>query len=740
MGSAKPLRVRGRFSSGVASVVTLLTDEVIEGPYATLEDSMSSTYQYDDDNHTGYRPDAKQIDPRYQPHQANLYSPAPPSPTTTNYTASSYTSASSQYTSSSQYSDSSQFTDRAAVDNSVNRYGDTPSPTPTTYFPRPSSQQSSGLPYPQTPTPQWSSHQRSRSHVSGSISPLVASVPYPQTPTPQWQSYQSPGHASAAISPPNQNAPYLQMPVPQLSGASQSYTAGEILSPSTDFYADSKRESIAHPQPQRPGFPSHQFSVPDIATPHDPVPHVVAAQFEHPYKPGPAQSSQNSLAAPVLPVRPSSAPSGQREGWRPERPAQTVVNSDTPAYYEASLASQLSEQKDLKSHRVARFLGNTMPGRVGRATMQSLQSTARLPYYLSPWGDNNPVTLPNIRRRDFVLAGVMHVGIETLAPSAVTVIEKSIQKAAEFTLEEAADMGINIWDGKNGQKVKRRVGLNTLEFRIAHKLIGEEANLVFHGETKAVDKRSCAKGWFCPYLYCSGRSTDLERSKDFAVAELRGPGLAADALIAPTLLSAFVETATPIVYLCPWEMTHPTYPRYRRMAVFVAGISPYRTATAWSQARIPNEARLCFHLFAHIPALVVPVIAEAPVLAWSSWTIAQMLVGRRGGGQAAEMTYKLSKKLKHDEHLAYGDASFLERDEKESRYDDKNHFSELMNFLEAMADPSLMEADTRKGWKSTVGETVQAMLDAVLSVPDAIRATAVGHCELERAGFVMFRY
>lgn len=176
------------------------------------------------------------------------------------------------------------------------------------------------------------------------------------------------------------------------------------------------------------------------------------------------------------------------------------------------------------------------------------------------------------------------------------------------------------------------------------------------------------------------------------------------------------------------------------MAIFVAGISPYRTATAWSQTRIPNEARLCFHLFTHIPAVVVPVIAEAPVLAWSSWTIAQMLVGRRGGGQAAETTYKLSKNLKHDEHLAYGDASFLEREEKESRYDDKNHFFELMNFLEAMVDPRLMEADTRGRWKSTVGETVQAMLDAVLNVPDAIRATAVGHCELERAGFVMFRY
>lgn len=509
----------------------------------------------------------------------------------------------------------------------------------------------------------------------------------------------------------------------------------DTMSLSTNFYPQSDYEEIAQPQAQRPGLPVHQFSLPYVATPHDSMPHVVAAQFEHPYNPGTAQTSQASLAPPMLPPRPLSAPSSLRT----ENVAQLVAQSGAPAYYEASLSSPSSEHKDPKSHRVARFLGNTMTGRVGRATIQSLQSTANLPYYLSPWGDNNPVVLPNIRRRDFVLAGVMHVGVETLAPSAVTIIEKSIQKAAEFTVEEAADLGINIWDGKNSQKVKRRVGLNTLEFRIAHKLIGEEATLVFYGQRKAVDKILCAKGWLCPYFYCSGRSTALERSMDFSIAELRGPGLAADALIAPTLLSSFAETATPIVYLCPWELTHPTYPRYRRMAMFVAGISPYRTATAWSQARIPNEARLCFHLFSHIPALVIPVIENSPVLAWSPWTITQMLIGRRGG-QSAEVNYKLSRKLKHDEHLAYGDASFLDREEKESQYDEKTHFLELMNFLDDVIDPNLMEGDTRGQWKDTVGGAVQAMLDAVLSVPDAIRATAVGYCELERAGFVMFRY
>ncbi|KAF2430799.1 hypothetical protein EJ08DRAFT_552880, partial [Tothia fuscella] len=170
--------------------------------------------------------------------------------------------------------------------------------------------------------------------------------------------------------------------------------------------------------------------------------------------------------------------------------------------------------------------------------------------------------------------------------------------------------------------LKRRVGINSLTLRIKHKLLGEDAELIFLNQRPTNNKTSCAKGWFNPYLYASGRTPDIPRSKDFSIAQLLSPGLAADASIAPTILSTFAETATPIISpLCPWEVTHPSFPRYRRMAVLLVAISPYRTANAWSQCRIPNEARLCFHIFTHLPAVVVPVRGDAPVLGWGSWTV-----------------------------------------------------------------------------------------------------------------------
>lgn len=58
---------------------------------------------------------------------------------------------------------------------------------------------------------------------------------------------------------------------------------------------------------------------------------------------------------------------------------------------------------DVTEHWSKRFVGNTLAGRVVRASVKSVAATVQLPKYLSPWGDNNPVTLPNVRRRDAAL-------------------------------------------------------------------------------------------------------------------------------------------------------------------------------------------------------------------------------------------------------------------------------------------------------------------------------------------------
>ena len=365
------------------------------------------------------------------------------------------------------------------------------------------------------------------------------------------------------------------------------------------------------------------------------------------------------------------------------------------------------------SSRASRFVGNMLVSRISRASWQSLESTARLPFYLSPWGDNTPFTLPNIRKRDVALAGVAHLGLDALGASAVTVMEKAMEHAVSATVEQSADMGLEKVTGRlgKGRVVERKVGMNSLTLQIRHKLIGEAADLVFLGVHDSADWMSCAKGWFCPYLYASAREPEIARGKDFTMAQLLRPRLAADASVAPTLLEGFAESNTPIVSPLgiPWDSrslnpTMATYPGFRRMAVFVAGISPYRwvtTRSAWSHSRIPNEARISFHSFTHVPAIVLPVRDSSPILAWSPRTVAQML-------------------------------------EKKTSYNLDEHLEELCLFIDTVIDEEVTQ--NLPTWRQYVRGSLKSMLGAILSVPGAVRETAKECCELERTGLVTFRY
>ncbi|KAF3764679.1 hypothetical protein M406DRAFT_70796 [Cryphonectria parasitica EP155] len=405
-----------------------------------------------------------------------------------------------------------------------------------------------------------------------------------------------------------------------------------------------------------------------------------------------------------------------------QQPSQPMGNLDLQGVSSNAISSpahntdHLAEDEKTSS-RTSRFVGNMLVSRIGRASWQSLESTARLPFYLSPWGDNHPFTLPNLRKRDLALAGVAHFGLDALGASAVTVVESAMAHAVSATVEQTADEGLSKVTGKmsKGHLVQRRVGMNSLTLRIRHKLIGEAAELVFQGVRDTDDRMACAKGWFCPYLYASGREPEIARAKDFAMAQLLTPRLAADASIAPTLLSSLVESDTPVVspFGCSWEDASfkPgfSFPKFKRMAIFLTGISPYRyitTQSAWSHSRIPNEARITFHLFTHVPAIVLPVRDQSPIMAWSPWTVAQML-------------------------------------EKKSRYDIRKHVGELLDFIGTVIDEDAAQSSlgsSEHGWRDIMEGCLHSMLSAVLNVPDAIRETAKECCELERTGVVAFRY
>ncbi|PSR82782.1 hypothetical protein BD289DRAFT_483646 [Coniella lustricola] len=435
------------------------------------------------------------------------------------------------------------------------------------------------------------------------------------------------------------------------------------------------------------------------------------------------------LGLPDPPRRPSSTSIGGHDGSLTDpsspvlqQPTLPMGNLNLEDISENSISSpahntdHLSEDEKTSS-RTSRFVGNMLVTRIGRASWQSLESTARLPFYLSPWGDNQPFTLPNLRKRDLALAGVAHFGLDALGASAVTVVESAFEHAVSATVEQTADEGLSKVTGKRSKShvVERRVGMNSLTLRIKHKLIGEAAELVFQGVRRTEDRMACAKGWFCPYLYASGREPELSRAKDFNMAQLLTPRLAADASIAPTMLSSFIESDTPVIspFGCPWEDASfkPgfTFPKFKRMAVMLTGISPYRyitTQSAWSHSRIPNEARITFHLFTHVPAVVVPVRDQSPILAWSPRTVAQML-------------------------------------DKKSHYDVKIHVRELLDFISTVIDEDAVKQSFQEsghGWRDVLEGCLHPMLSAVLNVPDAIRQTAQECCELERTGIVAFRY
>ncbi|GME62731.1 hypothetical protein GTA08_BOTSDO02862 [Neofusicoccum parvum] len=341
---------------------------------------------------------------------------------------------------------------------------------------------------------------------------------------------------------------------------------------------------------------------------------------------------------------------------------------------------------DLTTSKVTRFFGDTLMGRMARAGVGTTTSAIKNFRTLSPWGDNNPVIVPNVRYRDAILfaafsaaGGPMVEGIDTLihdafgsdnfiaevvSTGADAIKESMAVKLAVFqVVEQAIDVGILEHLMPEEDKLITTGSVKTLRVQVRHKLMGVDADLQFKGQYLARDPGACAKGWFCPYLFASGRTPEIPRSHDFAMAEFWGPFIKSDECLARALLSA----SPSVLSLCDPDPTH-AFPAPRMLLLFTA-IAPFR-AGMWSTSRRPGCATMFFHLFDGCPALVVPVKPAAaasppplsrsstatssssssskgkqrahsptnvPVLAWSPWTLAQMMgPGRDGYGAAVQ--------------------------------------------------------------------------------------------------------
>lgn len=204
---------------------------------------------------------------------------------------------------------------------------------------------------------------------------------------------------------------------------------------------------------------------------------------------------------------------------------------------------------DHKSSKTKRFLGDTLVGRVARSSVATVSSTVKMPSTLSPWGDNNPVTLPNVRYRDAVLFTTFAVvggplvdgasNVVTDVFGADTFISEIVSSGAGFItgniivkygvfqiVEQAIDKGVLEHILPEVERTIRTTSVKSLQVSIKHKLMGVEADIKFIGTYPTANSLAYDKGWFCPYLFASSRTPVIPRSNDFTIAQFFGPYVA----------------------------------------------------------------------------------------------------------------------------------------------------------------------------------------------------------------------
>lgn len=426
----------------------------------------------------------------------------------------------------------------------------------------------------------------------------------------------------------------------------------------------------------------------------------------------------------------------------PSRSTQPTRSASMP------ISRSLSKKEDPRSNRLQRFIGDMGPMRLGRAGLTTLTSTAKYPYYFSPWGDNSPITLPNVRKREFVIGAAAHVTFGALDASSLGTVGKVLHRGVKMASEHFAEHGLDMFgsmvgrtnflspDGRANVKNRAEGGILSVEIRIKHRLMNESARLHLIGERETEDKRCCARAWFFPYLYASGRTPELPRHIDFYIAEFTGPGLAADAAVAPTILGALKDTLAPIYTLCggDQDITIPSL-NYDRVAVMLIGLSAYRGI--WSQSRKPGEAHFYLHTFTHVPALILPVrIDRAPVMAWTEWTLEGMTFASHAEECVAPSSSN-KKKGKVDMDLAYGEMPH-EDSLKQRKYDLMRHAGELDSYLGGIVDSDRMSSPD---WRNLMHREIREILEMAMLTPRVLGwDLGDSGCDMKRVGIAILRY
>ncbi|KAI9863234.1 MAG: hypothetical protein M1824_000434 [Vezdaea acicularis] len=399
------------------------------------------------------------------------------------------------------------------------------------------------------------------------------------------------------------------------------------------------------------------------------------------------------------------------------QPPEIAGAGASPAFNQPQQPPKMGDEQ--KTSKTKRFLGDTLVGRFARASVATASSTLKMPASLSPWGDNNPVTLPNVRYRDAVLfttfafvGGDLVTGVsdaatgllgadsfvaEIISSGAGVIVGSTIIKYGVFQIVEGLiDEGILEHLIPEEQKIIQTTSVKTMQCAIKHKLMGVDADIRLVGVYDAKNFFACEKGWFCPYLFASARRPIIPRKHDFAIAQCFGPFLGADYALAHKLLA---ETETCLA-LCDPDPTHDI--GCNRLIVLFLGISPYRGGKdVWSSSRRPSEGLLLFHLLNGCPALVLPVNKQAPLLAWSPWTLLQMWSGQP--------------------------------------YDAGLQHSELCEYLDTLVELGKCYDVVQSRYEDVLARCMSLVINGAMNTK-YVNPEVLKKVDPERAGIVMFRY
>ncbi|KAI5832647.1 hypothetical protein K523DRAFT_413987 [Schizophyllum commune Tattone D] len=290
-------------------------------------------------------------------------------------------------------------------------------------------------------------------------------------------------------------------------------------------------------------------------------------------------------------------------------------------------------EKEEKSSWFTRVITESLTARLLSSMAQTTKNSAMAVVCLGPWGDSSPVVYPSVRFRDMAIETINFAtgGTATLiTPFASEVGGDFLGDGilAELVTQVGTDAVAGVADqalieepieklGDEKDRTLKTENLKTLKITLRYRSTRKEALLGFYHASdttsgasivdKTRDYFDTTMGWFCPYLYASGRTPLIPRKVTPDVIFAHGPFLNGDYQVAQTLLTESSKTLS----LCPHESPSS---RHRRMLVTVLGLKPYRLG--WTSSARSGQSILHYQLPDGCPALVLPVRDGSPLVAW----------------------------------------------------------------------------------------------------------------------------